>query len=370
MTNGSSIYAVDGLPVLQNTTYAEASEARCCPTGPVELRRDPRTGIVINSLFDPSKIVYDARYQNEQAHSAAFRRHLQAVADEVTATMDCTGVVEVGCGKGRFLEVLWARGVDAIGFDPAYEGRDTRIRTQLFGPEHRISATAIVLRHVLEHISDPFSFLSAIREANGGSGTIYVEVPCFDWIRQHRTWFDIFYEHVNYFRLSDFQRMFGSVRSIGHCFGGQYIRVVADLASLRAPGPEQGPEPSVPDDFLGSLHHSIAVDGGRRPVAVWGGSSKGVIFSIIRERLGRAVDCVIDVNPAKQGRHLPVTGLRVISPEEALRALPAGTHTWVMNSNYLPEIAAIAGDHLRLLTMDAPEAGPSQDAIHEQGGSS
>jgi hypothetical protein len=356
MTRDNSIYSAAELPVLQNTTYSSAEEARSCPTGQVELCRDPHTGIVTNIAFDPSKIVYDSRYQNEQAHSGAFRRHLESVADEVTASMDCAAVVEVGCGKGRFLEVLWARGIDAIGFDPAYEGSDMRIRTQLFGVDVRIRATAIVLRHVLEHIPDPVAFLAAIRDANGGGGTIYVEVPCFDWIRSHRTWFDVFYEHVNYFRVQDFRRMFGSIRTLGHCFGGQYIRLVADLASLRSPGPDTGAEPSVPADFLGSLHRSIAVDGLRRPVAVWGGSSKGVIFSILRDRLGHGVNHVIDMNPAKQGRHLPVTGLRVISPTEALRSLPEGTHTWVVNSNYLPEIAEVAGSHLRLLTIDDSHA--------------
>jgi len=197
-------------------------------------------------------------------------------------------------------------------------------------------------------------------------------VPCFDWIRRHPIRFDVFYEHFNYFRVQDFRRMFRSVRSIGHCFGGQYIRVVADLASLRAPGPDTGAEPSVPADFLGSLHRSIAADGPRRPVVFWGGSSKGVIFSIVRGRLGHPVDHVIGFSPAKQGRHLPVTGLRVISPAEGLRTLPAGPHTWVVNSNYLTElteIAEVASSHLRLLTIDDPDAVRAADTTNHAAGS-
>lgn len=356
MTNAGTIYSVDALPVLQNTTYATAAEARACPTGRVELAQHPATGIVTNMAFDPGLIVYDSRYQNEQAHSEFFRKHLESVADTVAGSMDCASVVEVGCGKGRFLEVLAARGIGALGFDPAYEGGDPRIRKELFGPGTRIRATAIVLRHVLEHIPDPVGFLAGIRDANGGGGSIYVEVPCFDWICRNRTWFDVFYEHVNYFRISDFTRMFGSIRSIGHCFAGQYIGLVADLASLRQPARGSAPAACVPDDFLSSLHGSIAADGPDRPVAAWGGSSKGVIFAAIRQRMCRPVTHVIDVNPTKQGRHLPVTGLRVLSPEEALRTLPRGTRTWVMNSNYLGEIERAAGHALELLAIDAPAA--------------
>ena len=37
------------------------------------------------------------------------------------------------------------------------------------------------------------------------------------------------------------------------------------------------------------------------------------------------VNAVIDVNPAKQGRFLPATGLKVQSPEDALELYPART---------------------------------------------
>ena len=99
-----------------------------------------------------------------------------------------------------------------------------------------------LLRHVLEHIQDPVSFLAEIANANQG-GQIYIEVPCFDWILEHKAWFDLFYEHVNYFRLDDLRRMFGTVHEAGHLFGGQYLYVVADLASLRDPGDAGLPAP-------------------------------------------------------------------------------------------------------------------------------
>ena len=78
-----------------------------------------------------------------------------------------------------------------------------------------LSSKGFLLRHVLEHIPNPFEFLLRLKEANGRKGRIYIEVPCFDWICEHCAWFDIFYEHVNCCRISDFYRMFGSVVEVG-----------------------------------------------------------------------------------------------------------------------------------------------------------
>ncbi|MEA3642374.1 MAG: hypothetical protein VBE63_20880 [Lamprobacter sp.] len=111
----------------------------------------------------------------------------------------------------------------------------------------------MVLRHVLEHLQTPFEFLRQVRDANGGAGLIYIEVPCLEWIGQQRAWFDIFYEHVNYFRPSDFRRLFGEVVAAGHLFGGQYQYVIAELASLRRPLAEDQDAFQLPDDFLSSL---------------------------------------------------------------------------------------------------------------------
>jgi hypothetical protein len=92
----------------------------------------------------------------------------------------------------------------------------------------------------------------------GGGGKIYIEVPCFDWICNHRAWLDIFYEHVNYFRLTDFHRMFDAVYKAGHIFNGQYLYVVADLATIRVPASSKVNQIFFPEDFLDSVKHYAA----------------------------------------------------------------------------------------------------------------
>lgn len=345
------LYRVSGLPVFQNKMYNTRDEALNCPVGEIRLVQDEETGLIFNAAFDPNLLMYDQDYQNEQAHSAVFQQHLE----DVKAIIDCNfpthAAVEVGCGKGYFLEYLNKQGYHITGVDPAYEGSNPDVIKACFDQSLGITSENIILRHVLEHIQDPFAFLSAIAAANGGKGKIYIEVPCFEWICEHKAWFDIFYEHVNYFRLSDFERMFKTVYESGHVFGGQYLYVVADLASLRKPVAEVTDHFEFPLDFLEGLNALTTQTGSNRK-AVWGGASKGVIFTLMMQRKGFNVDYLIDINPAKQGKFVGVTGLRVSSPEEVLEVLGDNDDIFVMNSNYLDEIIAMSGNRFNYIKVD------------------
>ncbi|MGR4037872.1 class I SAM-dependent methyltransferase [Pseudomonas sp. JDS08PS003] len=333
------LYRVADLPVLQNRTFADAQSARASAAADIVLVQDLQSGLIFNQAFDADKLSYDSDYQNEQAHSAQFQQHLMDVEGIIARHFKGRELIEVGCGKGYFLELLRSEGYAITGIDPAYEGANPEVIKAPFTRGLGLAAEAIVLRHVLEHIADPLAFLAEIADANQG-GQIYIEVPCFDWILEHRAWFDVFYEHVNYFRLEDLQRMFGTVHEAGHLFGGQYLYVVADLGSLKSSLPAPSRPLQMPADFTASIECAkrIIESAPHTAAGIWGASSKGVIYSLFLQRAGVAVDQVVDINPAKQGRYLPLSGMRVSSPQEAMEALPAGANLFVMNSNYLEEI--------------------------------
>jgi hypothetical protein len=139
--------------------------------------------------------------------------------------------------------------------------------------------------------------------------------------------------------------MFGTVHEAGHLFGGQYLYIVADLATLRLTPEQPVPRLTLPEGFTASLDRAVQIiqAAPERGSAIWGASSKGVIYSLFLQRAGVAVDRVVDINPAKQGRYLPLSGARVSSPQEAMDALPEGANLFVMNSNYLEEIKRMTG---------------------------
>lgn len=345
------LFKAHGLPVFQNKMYADRDTAIASPTGDIVLVQSLETGLIYNAAFDADLLAYDQDYQNEQAHSIVFQQHLNEIKTILDKHFMNRFAIEVGCGKGYFLEYLAKAGYEMTGVDPAYEGNNPKVIKACFDKSLGFSSENLILRHVLEHIADPFNFLKSIALANDKKGKIYIEVPCMDWIAEHKAWFDIFYEHVNYFRLNDFHRMFQTVYESGHVFGRQYLYVVAELGSLCAPVYSDTDQFNFPEDFISELK-KISLQSKNKQIAVWGGASKGVIFSLYMQRQGLDIDHLIDINPAKQGKYIGVAGLKVSSPEEALSEMKPGDDIYVMNSNYLEEIRTISQNQYNYIKVD------------------
>jgi len=262
-------------------------------------------------------------------------------------------IVEIGCGKGIFLNMLVDAGADVTGYDPTYSGDDPRIKAEYFDKNSDIRCRGIVLRHVLEHIQNPLDFLNIIKNNAPVDAKIYIEVPNLDWILKNNAWYDIFYEHVNYFRLSDFNRIFGGKVVCGELFGGQYIYMIAEVKDLismnqlievdnELPAFDFSPEFSLPFEKLRN-----------RKIVIWGGASKGVILAMHLLRNGINVKHIIDINPLKQEKFIASTGLQVISPEKAIRSLSPDDTIIVANGNYLEEVKEMTDFKFNYLTLES-----------------
>ena len=291
MSGATMLYEQSAFPIFQNRMYDSAQEARACPRGDIRLVQDGVSGLVYNAAFRPELMNYDAAYQNEQAHSPSFKSHLEQVATIVERNLGTDGLVEVGCGKAYFLELLQSRGCSITGFDPTYEGQNPAVQLRYFGDGVTVSASGLVLRHVLEHVQDPVGFLDGLREANGG-GLIYIEVPCFDWILRASTPGST--SSTSTSTTSGLEISRAHVRpggEGGHLFGGQYLYVVADLATLAtavsSPADRVGLSGTI---FWRRAKPSRASDRVGGASAVWGAASKGVIFALLRQRCGNPVD--------------------------------------------------------------------------------
>ena len=337
----STIYMIQDIPVFQNKVYKTRSEALNVKTGDVRLVMCLNCGFIFNADFDVKVMNYDVSYQNEQAHSLYFRTYLKELMELFTEKdFHKLKIIEIGCGKGYFLEMLRKNGFDVNGFDPSYEGSNPYIVKDYYSEKHsNYKADLIVLRHTLEHIEDPFTFLHRIAKATSSRAKIFIEVPSFEWIFEKRAFWDIFYEHCNYFTLESMAGLFEKSQQ-GLLFNNQYMYLVADLNSLRE---QVVPINTVRFNFeafkmINLLKFYKEFVQSHPGLLVWGAGAKGATFVNLVDPKREYISYLVDINPEKQERYVAKTGHSIISPKHIYDIKGKKIYILIMNDNYYKEI--------------------------------
>jgi hypothetical protein len=323
-------------------------------------------GFIFNGDFESKLVCYDQTYENDQSLSPAFRGHMKWVADTILGETRVRNVIEVGCGQGRFLELLveTSRGrLSCQGFDPAFPQRtlpsQIAIAPTLFSAEAVAPGArpdAVISRHVIEHIPRPVEFLSRTRTSIDGSSDwqLFIESPNVDWILSNLAVHDFFYEHCSYFsdqsiRIALSRAGFETVK-VERAFDGQYLLAVARPGTVN-PGPSVEPHrvresalhfrKKMPE--VAELWRRRVEAAGRNGGAVaWGAGAKGISFSLLTDVRGELLAGLVDISERKQNRYSPISGLRVLPPREV--AFDRLSTVFVMNPMYRREIETMLNE--------------------------
>lgn len=324
------------VPLFQNKVYPSESLAKASPHGKVKLVQSKVSGFVFNQMFDESLMDYDEQYHNEQSNSKVFRDHQQNIFNLINEFgLSGKKIVEIGCGKADFYNILKSNNLDCTGFDPAYQGNDPSIIKDYFSEKFAIDADLVILRHILEHIANPHLFVQQIAKANNYKGHIFIEVPTFDWIVNKKAFWDIFYEHCNYFTQQTLGSIFSSAIT-GKLFEGQYIYCYAELKDVRTRIPQQEFKPFSSVSFLETYKQWDSFVSTTSNIVIWGAGAKGSTFLNLLDPDQKSIKADIDINPEKQNKYIAVTG-HPIYPPERLVDLNC-ENLIVMNNNYIDEI--------------------------------
>lgn len=357
------------VPVHQNVLFPTAAAARAIPRGTLDMRVCVVCGFVFNAAFDPTRIDYGPAYENSQDCSPAFNDYLDELIEHLVTKCALTSgrVVEVGCGKGVFLQKLLGHPKnksEGVGFDPSYLGKETdgrmRVVKDFYGPKTAIEADAIICRHVVEHIPEPLGLLQTVRSTLGDSVAkqVFFETPCVKWILKNQVPWDFFYEHCSLFTSESLTLALKttgfSVAAVRHVFNGQYLWAegFSDRIDLERPRQVEStlPSPIQPETVALARAYAAAEYSNRNrweavlnrfssgPIYAWGAGAKGVTFCNLIDPMATLLAGVVDVNPAKQGRFLPGTGHPIVSPPVAMRT--GAVAVLVLNPNYLDEVRA------------------------------
>ncbi|MCB9140390.1 MAG: methyltransferase domain-containing protein [Caldilineaceae bacterium] len=356
---------VPNVPVLCNILWPSREEAQSVARVDVRLGFCPNCGHVFNPDFDLSLMDYSQVYENSLHFSPRFQQYADDLARDLVVRHDLYDkhIIEIGSGKGDFLEMLCELGNNqGIGFDPSYiPGETARSATkqiefiQDFYSERYTDRRAdfICCRHTLEHIPDPVAFMQMVRRTIGQQNTaVFFEVPNGLYTLQDMAIWDIIYEHCSYFTKYSLAYLFESsgfeVTDVRTTFGGQYLCIEArpknDFIVTSAANWNQPREIAENvRDFSNryrakrsqdQMMLSALADSGRQAV-IWGSGSKGITFlNMLPE--AEIIHYAVDINPRKQGMYITGPGQLIVAPEFLSDYAPDAVI--VMNPLYTEEI--------------------------------
>jgi hypothetical protein len=365
------------IPVLCGVHWADAEAAAASPVGRMRLAFCPSCAYVRNVAFDPAVMTYDTTMDTNLHHSPAFQRFSADLVAHLGRRYDLAGarVLDIGCAQGDFLrELCHLTGSSGVGYDAMYAGPQgpTGSGVECYStlaprggglPEYDF----VTSRHWFEHIEDPYEFLVDLRERAGGRPVHgYIEVPdaCYDLATAG---WEVIYPHVSYFDAyslcSIVERAGWRVEDTGTLFSGmfRFIEISANNQAVPRRGSTPLPDEADRDRQLAAIagfaeRHRTERDTWRARIAglvaddarpvLWGAGSRGVQFLTLADR-ERALAAVVDLNPRKWGRYLPVTAHRVDPPDLLSSVKPRAVI--ITNPAYRAEIAA----DLRRLGVDA-----------------
>ncbi len=339
-----------------------AEQARTFPRAPIDLGFCPDCGFIANTIYDESLQAYSTDYEETQHFSGHFTSFAKKLAQQWIGLFGIRNqhVLEIGCGKGEFLQLMCEQGDNrGTGIDPACipdrlsaeaRRRITFIR-EYYGPHHaELKADVILCRHTLEHIPQTLTFLSKVRGTLNEDTLLLFELPDMKRVLRECAFWDIYYEHCSYFTAGSLAKVFRKceldVVQLERAYDEQYLilaarpsRGVPNLLPLEDELQETVAEVEAFESRIASEQNrwrdrvtDLAQQGS---VIAWGAGSKCVAFATtlgIEDEL----DYVIDINPHKQGKYLPGTAHAVFGPEHVRNSPPSAVV--IMNPVYKEEI--------------------------------
>jgi len=270
-------------------------------------------------------------------------------------------VIELASNDGYLLQHVVARGIPALGIEPAANvadaARERGIDTivEFFGRElgARLAdagrrADLLVANNVMAHVPDLNDFVGGMEPLLAPGGVVTVEVPHLLRLVEHNQFDTIYHEHFSYFSLLTASKVFaahglevfdveelkshgGSLRYFAQRAGEQKHPVSERVEALaereRAAGFDtleghRGFAARVMETKWKLLEFLIARRREGKRIAGYGAPGKGntlLNYCGIRTDL---LDFTVDRNPYKQGMYLPGTHIPIRHPDALDQARP------------------------------------------------
>jgi SAM-dependent methyltransferase len=298
------------------------------------------------------------------SYSESWVAHAKTYVDAMTARLGLgprSRVVEVASNDGYLLQHFAARGVPAIGVEPAANvaaaaaAKGVRTIVKFFGEATARELVAeggradlIVANNVLAHVPDLHDFVRGLAHLLGTAGVLTIEFPHLVRLVEENQFDTIYHEHFSYFSLLTAERALaahglrvfdveelpthgGSLRVFARHAAGAGSPATRAVAAVRAKEEARGftrlegyagfaaQVEATKRDLLAFL---IAAKRAGKSIAGYGAPGKGntlLNYCGIRTDF---LDYTVDRNPHKQGKFTPGTRIPIHAPERIRETKP------------------------------------------------
>ncbi|MFO0972166.1 MAG: class I SAM-dependent methyltransferase [Phycisphaerae bacterium] len=351
-----------GTMPLANGLLESADLESAEPRHPLRLARCAECGLVqILDTVAPETLF--AHYAYFSSSSSGWLAHARRLADSLITARRLSRrsqVVEIASNDGYLLRNFVARGIPALGVDPAgtvaaaaeragvqtlcaFFNRDLACRLRRDGT----SADVVIANNVLAHVPDPVDVLTGMRLLLRPGGTVEIEVP---WLCDlvEKTEFDtIYHEHIYYYSLTALAPLcraagleplhvlhlptHGGSLHLSAGLPGDYP-VRPSVAAWLADEARRGVRSA--HYFTRFATRAVALRGELRAtlaalkraghtLAAYGAAAKGATLLNFCGLGRETLDFVVDRSAAKHGRFMPGSHLPILPTDELLHRRPA-----------------------------------------------
>jgi hypothetical protein len=318
--------------------------------------------VQVPEFVSPEAIFREYAYFS--SYSDSWLAHVKGYVDAISECLGLTAasqVVELGSNDGYLLQYFVAKGIPALGVEPAQNvaaaavARGVPTVTRMFGRRTAAELVASGYRadlvcgaNVLAQVSDINDFVGGIPLLLKPSGVVTVEFPHLMRLVEENQFDTIYHEHFSYFSLISVERIFAAhgltlfdVEELP-THGGSlriYARHAADAA--RPVGPRvrelHAREEASGFDrleryatFTEQVHETkrrlleFLIGAKRRGKRIAGYGAPGKGNTLLNYcGIGRDfLDYTVDRNPYKQGKFLPGTHIPIHAPEMLRQTRP------------------------------------------------
>jgi hypothetical protein len=315
-------------------------EAQAMPRYPQDFVQCPACSHVWNRFFHYDAIPYQNNPNRMFNQGGIWKGHLARTRDVLLKHLPVIPtVVEIGCGEGHFLRGLAEAGNGQgrfAGFDPnvgPQTGRGVEFHARLFEPLADVASfapDAVVIRHVLEHLTEPVVLLEQLAWAAAAMDKpcwLFAEVPCIDRVFETYRLADFFYEHASHFTTESFRTIMaraGELVELAHGYDGEVVYALLKLGvppamrETAAAARAFARRADVSRAKICAQLDALATSGTR--VAIWGGTGKAAAFIHQFGADAGRFPLVVDSDPDKAGTFVPGTAQKILF-RDALKAM-------------------------------------------------